>query len=112
MAGGGPGAPGTRGGGRPRAATMDPRSIADFEEITAISFVFARHPIYPEAIIHMNSIYADAFLDMVDLFTVTDPPSRVNVVANLVAIIKNKIRDESVVPNAVDTPDVMTINPL
>jgi len=80
-----PGTPGAggrrqRGGGGP--PTTDPRTITDFEEITAIPFVFARHPLYPEAHVHMNSIYSDAFLDMVDPFVVTDPPRRATLVAD------------------------------
>jgi len=68
-------APGTapqRGRG-PAAPTTNPRSIADLEDITGIPFVFARHPIYHEAHIHMNNVYSDAFMDMEDLFAVTDP---------------------------------------
>jgi len=38
----------------------------------------------------LNSIYADAFLDIDDLFAVTTPPSRVNLVADPVAIVKTR----------------------
>jgi len=41
-----PATPGTRGGGRARATATDPRAIADFDEITAIPFMFVRHPMY------------------------------------------------------------------
>ena len=51
-------------------ATINPRTVTDFEDITSIPFVFARHPIYPEAHIHMNAIYSDAFMDMEDLFSI------------------------------------------
>jgi len=111
-------APGTRGtgGGRRRggggAPTTNPRTITDFEEITAIPFVFVRHPPYTEAHMHMNSIYSDAFLDMANLFVVTDPPTRATLVADPVAIIKAKIRDESIIPNAIDTTDATAIAPL
>jgi len=96
----------------PAAPTATPRTIADFEEITGILFVFARHPTYHEAHIHINGIYSDAFMDMEDLFTVTAPPSRTTFVADPVVIIKNKIRDDFIIPNAVDTPDPTPIAPL
>jgi len=88
-----PSTPGTapRRGRGPAAPTTNPRSITDFEDITGIPFVFARHPIYHEAHIHMNNIYSDAFMDMADLCAVTDPPTRTTFVANPVVIIKNKI---------------------
>jgi len=56
----------------------------------------------------MNNIYSDAFMDMDDLFAVTDPP----LVTNPVVIIKNKIRDDFIIPNAVDTTDAKAITPL
>jgi len=118
MAGGAPapapvGAPGAarrRGGGR--APVTDPRTVTNFEEITAIPFVFVRHPMYPEAHIHVNIIYSDAFLDMADLFAITDPPTRVTLIADPVAIIKAKIQDGSIIPNAIDTTDATPITPL
>jgi len=51
-------------------------------------------------------------MDMEDLFAVTAPPTRTTFVADPVAIIKNMIRDDFVVPNAVDTPDPGPITPL
>jgi len=54
---------------------------------------------------HMNAIYSDAFMDIDNLFAVTDPPTRTALVADPVVIIKNKIRDDFIIPNAVDTPD-------
>jgi len=51
----------------------------------------------------MNNIYSDAFMDMEELFTVTAPPSRTTFIADPVVIIKTKIRDDFIVPNAVDT---------
>jgi len=45
----------------PADPTINPRTVADFEDITTIPFVFARYPIYTEAHIHMNTIYSDAF---------------------------------------------------
>jgi len=90
MAGGAPApAPvGTPGGARRRgggggAPTTDQRTVADFEDVTAIPFTFARHPMYPKVHIYMNNIYSDAFLDMADLFAVTDPPARVTFIAVL-----------------------------
>jgi len=72
MAGGSGTAPGTPGagarGGTARPPVVDTRAIADFDEITAVPFTFARHPTYPKAHVHMNSIYSDAFLDIDDLF--------------------------------------------
>jgi len=62
-------ATGRRGRGAAPAA-INPRTVTDFEDITSIPFVFARHPIYPEAHIHMNAIYSDAFMDMEDLFSI------------------------------------------
>jgi len=107
----GPGAPVTagrrRGGGG--APATDTRTIADFEEITAISFVFARHPLCHEAHVHMNIIYSDAFMDMADLFVVTDPPISATFVADPVAIVKDKIQEGSIILNAVDTTDRTTI---
>jgi len=110
----GPTTPRTGGRGRrgPAATTVNPRSVTDFEDVAGIPFVFARHPIYHEAHIHMNSIYSDAFMDMDNLFTVTAPPSRTAFVADPVVIIKTKIRDDFIVPNAVDTPDPTPITPL
>jgi len=61
---------------------------------------------------YMNDIYSDAFLDMADLFAVIDPPTRVTFVADSVAIIKTKIRDESIIPNGIDTTDATPITPL
>jgi len=51
-------------------------------------------------------------MDMDDLFTVTDPPSRTTFVADPVAIIKTKIRDDFIVLNAVEAPDPTPITPL
>jgi len=94
-------------------ATINPRTNTDFEDITSIPFVFARHPIYPEAHIHMNAIYSDAFMDMEDLFNVTTvPPVRDAFVSDPVTVIKDKIRNDSVVLNVVDTPDATAITPL
>jgi len=47
----------------------------------------------PKAHIHMNSIYSDAFMpvDVGDLFAMTDPPTRVTLVADPVVFIKAKI---------------------
>jgi len=80
-----------RRGRGPTAPTTNPKSITNFEDITCIPFVFARHPIYHEAHVHMNDIYSDAFMDMDDLFALTDPPTRTTFVADPVVIIKNKI---------------------
>jgi len=77
-----------RGAGR---APANPRAVTNFEEITAMSFVFARHLMHPEAHVCVNSIYSDAFLDMADLFAITDLPTRVTLLANPVAIVKAKI---------------------
>jgi len=65
-----------------------------------------------EAHIHMNNIYSDAFMDTNDLFAVTDPPTRVTFVADPVTIIKSKIQDDFIIPNAVDTTDATAIAPL
>jgi len=51
-------------------------------------------------------------MDMDDLFAVTDPPTRTAFVADPVVIIKNKIRDEFIIQNAVDTTDPTPITPL
>jgi len=107
-----PATPAGRGGRRTTAATVNPRSITDFDEISGIHFVFARHPIYHDAHNHMNTIYSDAFADMNDLFTVTAPPSRTTFVDDPVVIIKNKIRDDFIIPNAIDTTDPTPITPL
>ena len=118
MAGGAPapapvGTPvGTRRRGGGGAPAPNPRTVTNFKGITAIPFMFARHPMYPEAHTHLNDIYSDAFLDTVDLFAATDPPTRVTLVANPVAIVKAKIRDESIIPNAIDTTDPTPITPL
>jgi len=74
--------------------------------------VFPRHPLYHEAHIDMNIIYSDAFMDMADLFAVTDPPTSTTFVANPVMIIKNKICEDSSIPNAIDTTDLTAIAPL
>jgi len=105
-----PSAPATapRRGRGPAAPTANPRSITDFEDVTGIPFVFTRHPIYHEAHVHMNSIYSDAFMDMDDLFAVTASPTRTTFVADPVVIVTNKIRDEFIVPNAVDTTSPIT----
>jgi len=109
----GPATPATGQRGRePAAPTVNPRTINDFEDVTSIPFVFARHPIYNEAHVHMNTIYSDAFMNMDDLFTVTDPPSRTAFLVDPVVIIKTKIRDDFIVPNAVETPDPAPITPL
>jgi len=49
---------------------------------------------------------------MEELFAVTDPPTRTTFVADPVVIIKNKIRDDFIIPNAVDTVDPTPITPL
>jgi len=109
----GPATPATGRRGRgPTAPTANPRSITDFEDVTSILFAFARHPIYTEAHVHMNNVYSDAFMDMEELFTVTAPATRVTFVTDPVVIIKNTIRDDFVVPNAIDTPDPTPITPL
>jgi len=94
-------------------ATINPRTVTEFKDITSIPVVFARHPIYPEAHIHVNAtIYSDAFMDMEDLFNITAPPVRDTFVADPVAVIKDKIRNDFIAPNAVDTPDATAITPL
>jgi len=60
----------------------------------------------------MNTIYSDAFMDMEDLFTATPPPTRDTFVADPVLIIKNKIREDFIVSNAIETPDPGPITPL
>jgi len=60
----------------------------------------------------MNTIYSDAFMDMEDLFNIAAPPVRDTFVADPVAIIKDKIRNDFIAPNAIDTPDPTTITPL
>jgi len=110
----GPTTPGTgaqRGRG-PAASTINPRTVTEFKDVTSIPFVFARHPIYPEAHIHMNTIHSDAFMDMEDLFNITAPPTRDTFVTDPVTIIKDKIRNDFIAPNAIDTPDPTTITPL
>jgi len=108
-----PGTPGTGARGRrgPAAPTVNTRTIADFDEITAIPFVFARHPMYHEAHIDMNNISSDAFMDMDDLFAVTNPPTRATFVADPVVIIKSKIWNDFIIPNAIDTTDATAITP-
>ena len=39
----------------------------------------------------MNNIYADAFSDIDDLFSMVEPPARTTFVANPVTVIKDKI---------------------
>jgi len=51
-------------------------------------------------------------MDMDDLFAVTDPPTRATFVADPVAIIKSKIQDYVIIPNAIDTTDATAITPL
>jgi len=51
-------------------------------------------------------------MDMEELFNITAPPTRDTFVADPVVIIKTKIRDDFIVPNAVDTPDPTPITPL
>jgi len=109
----GPATPATGRRGRGTApATINPRTVTDFEDITSIPFVFARHPIYPEAHIHMKTIYSDAFMDMEDLFNITAPPIRDTFIVDPVTVIKDKIRNDFIAPNAIDTPDPTTITPL
>ena len=79
---------GTPDGGR---AAPNLRDVVDFDEITSIPFLFTRHPIYPDVHSHMNTIYADAFLDVDDLFTVEDPAAKTTFVADPVAIVKDRI---------------------
>jgi len=109
----GPATPATGRRGRGTApATVNPRTVTDFEDSTSIPFVFARHPVCPEAHIHMNTICSDAFMDMEDLFDITAPTVRDTFVADPVAVIKDKIRNDFIAPNAVDTPDATAITPL
>jgi len=49
---------------------------------------------------------------MEDLFNITAPPVRDTFVADPVTVIKDKIRNDFIVPNAVDTPDATAITPL
>jgi len=51
-------------------------------------------------------------MDMDDLFVATAPQSRTDFIADPVIIVKNEIRDDFIVPNAVDTPDPAPIAPL
>jgi len=39
-----PTTPAGQGGRRPTGATVNPRGVTDFEDVTGIPFVFARHP--------------------------------------------------------------------
>jgi len=107
-----PAAPAGRGGRRTAAAAVNPRSVADFDEISGVPFVFARHPMCHDAHDHMNAVCSDAFTDMDDLFAAAAPPSRTVFVTDPVAIVKNKIRDDFVIPNAIDTTDPTPIAPL
>ena len=50
-------------------------------------------------------------MDMEELFAVTAPATRVAFIVDLVVIVKNKIRDDFVVPNAIDTPDATPVAP-
>ena len=59
----------------------------------------------------MNTIYSDAFMDMEELFNITAPPTRDTFVADPVTVIKDKIRNDFIVPNAVDTTDATAITP-
>ena len=78
-------------GGRGRgSARIDPRSVTDYGEISAIPFTFARHPMYSEAHVHMNNIYADAFLNIDELFSDADG-SRSTFVLDPLTIIRNTI---------------------
>ena len=99
----------TKPGGR---AAPNPRDIVDFDEITCMLFSFTRHPIYPDAHIHMNTIYADAFLDIDELFTVETPVVKTTFVDDPMAFIKDRIREHSIAPKVVDTANPMTIPPL
>ena len=111
---------GGRGGGRgartPAAPAIDPRTITDFSPIFSIPFSFSKHPMYPEAHTNMNSIYADAFLAMDTLFTdhIAGGDLPPNFVADPDVVIKSAIRNDSIIPNALDTPgDRAThINPM
>jgi len=51
-------------------------------------------------------------MDMADLFNITAPPVRDTFVADPVTVIKDKIRNDFIAPNAIDTPDATTITPL
>ena len=106
------GPPSTPAGGRGRgAARIDPRLVADYSEISAIPYTFSRHPMYPNAHMHMNSMCADVFLDIDDLFS--DGATRSTFVDDPLTVIKNKIRDEVIIPCAVNTADGTTaISPL
>jgi len=108
----GPTTPAGRRGRGHASPAVNPRVVTDFEDVTSIPFAFARHPICHEAHVHMSAICSDAFMDMGDLFAATAPPSRTAFAADPVVIVKNKIRDDFVVPNAVDTPDPARVAPL
>ena len=100
-----PGTPGTRAG-------PSPRDVTEYDDISSIPFSFSRHPASPDAHIHMNSIYGDAFMRMGELFVVEDPPIRTTFVTDPIAIIKDRIREDSIVPNAADITDPTSITPL
>ena len=110
-AGAAPTTPTGHGGRRTAAAAVNPRSVADFEDVTGVPFVFARHPTHHDAHMHVNAICSDAFADVDDLFAVAAPPPRTAFVADPVVIVKNKIRDDFIVPNAVDATDPTPIAP-
>ena len=82
-----PGAPGGR-------AAPNPRDVVDFEDVTSISFSFSRHPILPDAHLHMNTICGDAFMEIDERFTVETPPAKTTFVADPIAIIRDRIREE------------------
>ena len=96
-------------GGR---AGRSPRDITECDDIHSIPFSFSKHPTSPDAHLHMNSIYGDAFMRMGELFMVEDPPIRTAFVTDPIAIIRDRIREDSIVPMAVDTTDPTAINPL
>jgi len=85
-----------RGSGRPGG--INPMTITEFEDILSIPFVFTRHPMYHEALIHMNSIYLDAFLDVGDLFVATTPTAMTTFVTDPISVIKTNICDNSIIP--------------
>ena len=85
----GPAAPATGRRGRgPAAPAINSRTVTEFEDVTSIPFVFARHPICAEAHIHVNNVHSDGFMDAEDLFAMTAPPTRDAFVADPVAIVK------------------------
>lgn len=80
-----------------------------FSSITDVAVTFLPHSVYPDAHVHLSTLYGGE-LELIDAVFTT--PERTDLHDDVVNILKHHIIDQLVLPNALDTADTTRIPPL